>query len=639
AVFAHLYFRAILGDAQSQFELGQMFQYGLGVDQSDSSAMAFYQNAAEQQHLGAEYNLGILNLQHPQDAGSYQAALNWLTDSAFKGNRKAQYVLARILEQGKKGADGTEYIKPDHEQALSMLYLAAANNYGPAQFDLAENLASNYDTGLNQEVKKHRIALIRQLYQGAVGNGVVQALLPLAFYNAMDEDKQRQVKAFTVANEQASQGDNNAALLLGLLYDRGIGVSKDPEKALYWYQHSGESPVSEFILGTYTAEGKGVAVDKEKGMQQLRRASDVKFSYADLNLAVLEQEAGKEFLPSLISAYTLGNSHAGILLADYYLSENTDAEKMQQAKQIYKGLAEKGDQYAQLKLGFMLDKGLGAAPDVAAAQGWYRASAEQGNTLAQYLLGQWYQVGETGQPDYASAKEWYQKAATQLSQANVALGFIYETVDENYAQALKVYNQAAEIGYPQGVYNMALMYLYGKGVPVDYPKAKVLLTDASNKGVSEALTQLGSMSFYGLGQPRNDQDALSWYKKAADLGNTNALYELGVLSETGVAAKLNLQEALKYYQAASDKGNVKAMLALARMYQYGLGVDKDLKRSAEMYQKLADRQNAFAQYQLGTFYLDGSAGEHSPDKGKQLLHQASDNGSLEAHKALEKIGA
>ncbi|MFA6302068.1 MAG: SEL1-like repeat protein [Legionella sp.] len=637
AVFNQLYFRAILGDAQSQFEIGQMFQYGLGVAQNDAAAIAFYQNAAQQQHLGAEYNLGIINLMHPQDANSYQSALNWLTDSAFKGNRKAQYVLARVLEQGKKGADGTEYIKPNHEQAVSMLYLAASNNYGPAQFDLAENLAKHNDSSLSVDVKKHRIALIRQLYQGAANNRVAQAILPLAFYNAMDQDKQKQAEAFIVAEGLAQAGDDKVALLLGLLYDRGIGVQANAEKAMYWYQHAGQNPVSDFILGTYTAEGKGVPTDKAKGTELLARSAQAKFSYGDFNLAVLKQQAGTEFLPFLISSYDLGNNHAGIVLADYYLSENNETDKINHAKQIFTGLAEKGDQYAQLKLGYMLDKGLGSNADPVAAERWYLASAEQGNPLAQYLLGQYYQVGTAGAPDYVLSKEWYQKAANQLSTASVALGFIYETVEDNYALALKAYEQAAAQGDTNGIYDLALMYLYGKGTAVDYPKAKTLLTEAANKGLSAAMTQLGLMSFKGLGQPRNDKEALAWYQKAAALGNAYASYEIGVFFETGLGTTVDYKEALKQYQVAADRGNQQALLALARMYQYGVGVDKDLKRSADIYQQLADKQNAYAQYQLGTFYLEGTAGERSPDKGKQWLRQASDNGNLQARKALQKL--
>lgn len=455
----------------------------------------------------------------------------------------------------------------------------------------------------------------------------------------MDDNRQKQEQAFKVAEEQAETGNENAALLLGMLYDRGIGITADPAKAMYWYQQAGQNPVSQFILGTYITEGKGVAQDKEKGLDLLRQSANSQFSYADFNLAVLKQQSGEDFLPNLIESYKLGNSHAGIVLADYYLSQSSAPEQMNQAKEIYKGLADKGDQYAQLKLAYMLQKGLGAAPDLAGAQHWYTASAEQGNPEAQYLLGQFYQLGETGEPDYNLAKYWYQKAAKHLSKADVALGFIYETVDDDYAQALKAYENAAAKGDMLGAYNLALMYEYGKGVPVTYSKALSLFKEASEKGAPEAMSQLAGMYFYGLGQPRNEQQALVWYKKAASLGNGNALYALGLLSETGVGVKLDFPDALRYYQDASDKGNEKAMLALARMYHYGLGVEKDHKRSASIYQKLAQKQNAYAQYQLGTYYIEGTAGERLPEKGRELLQQASENGSLQARRVLQRLDA
>jgi enhanced entry protein EnhC len=639
SLFNQLYFRAILGDADSQFEIGQMFQYGIGVQQNDAAAMVFYQNAAEQQNLAAGYCLGILYLQRAQDKNAYQNALNWLTDTAFKGNRKSQYVLSRLLEQGKAGSDGSVYIASNHEQAMSMLYLAASNNYGPAQYELAEYLTREQENGLSIETKKHKIALIRKLYEGAAQNGVAQALLPLAYYNAMDQDKVRQAQAFHVAELQANLGDDQAALLLGLLYDRGIGVAADPSKAMYWYQQSGQNPISQFILGTYTTEGKNVAANIDRGLELLKKSAEGKFSYAHFNLAVLEQQSNQEFLTNLITAYQLGNSHAGIVLADYYLAASDSVENINQAKEIYLGLAAKGDQYAQLKLGFMMEKGLGAEPNYISAERWYMAAADQGNADAQYMLGQLYQVGALGEPDYALAKQWYQKAAEHITMASVGLGFLYETVDDNYAEALKYYQQASNKGDVLGEYNLALMYEYGKGVAVDYPQAKALFTAAANKGVVEAMNQLAGMYFNGLGQSRNPQEALSWYKKAAELGSGNALYELGLLSETGVATKLDFPNALKYYKAASEAGNDKALLAMARMYHYGLGVDKDHKISASIYQKLVDKQNAYAQYQLGVYYLEGTAGERMPEKARKLLKQASENGSTQARKILQKLEA
>ncbi len=641
-VFNQMYFRAILGDPQSQFEIGQMFQYGIGVAQNDQAAIVFYQNAAEQQHLGAEYNLGILYLAHAKEDADYQIALNWLTDAAFKGNENAQYVLARILDQGKTNGEGKELIKANHDQAISMLYLSAANGFGLAQYQLADYLAHEGTQGLSVAMKEHKLALIRQLYTKAANNNVAQAYLPLAFYNAMDNNLRKQQKAFSIAEEQANNGDEKAALLLGMLYDRGIGITQDPGKAIYWYQQAGKNPVSQFILGTYTLEGKNIALNKDKGMGLLHESAAGQFSYSDFNLAVLAYKDNKSFLPDLIKSYELGNNHAGIVLADYYLAEstqNSDSSKLQQAKQIYAGLAEKGDSDAQLKLAYMLDKGLGSMPDPVSAQRWYTASAEQGNALGQYLLGQFYQVGQINEPDYNLAKDWFKKASAQLAKASVALGFLYETVDDDYEQALQAYQKAANQGDVYGTYDLALMYEYGKGIPVDYQQAKALFTAASNKGFSEAMNQLATLYFYGLGQERNNQMALMWYKKAASLGNGNALYTLGLLSETGVATKLDFQDALKYYQKASNQGNEKAMLALARMYHYGLGVNRDQKRSAELYQKLVDRQNAYAQYQLGTYYLEGTAGERIPDKGKQLLEQASQNGNKQATQILQRLEA
>ncbi len=95
----------------------------------------------------------------------------------------------------------------------------------------------------------------------------------------------------------ANAGDEHAALLLGMLYDRGIGIAADPAKAIYWYQHAGDSPISQFILGTYTSEGAHIAQNKDNGLAQLLHASAGHFPYADFNLAILKQQAGKEFLP------------------------------------------------------------------------------------------------------------------------------------------------------------------------------------------------------------------------------------------------------------------------------------------------------------------------------------------------------
>lgn len=636
ALFKHLQARAVLGDTTAQFTLAQMYQDGVGTNKNMEEAIRMYELASAQQDLRAEYNLGLIYLDGQGVPADHEKAITLLRDAAFKGNDYAQYALARIDELGYRNTAGELVIQPDADQAMSMYELAAANDYGLAQYRLAEMLVREKKPGLSVAAKQNRNHTLKQLYEGAFAAGVNQAALPLAFFNAMDNDSNKQAQAFAAATKEAKTGNAGAALLLGLLYDRGIGVAADSSEALHWYQEAQSNPVTAFILGTYYNQGSGLGKDTDKGKALLQQAADAGFSYANLNLAILKQQAGEDFLPELDKALALGNSTAGILLADYYLSLANDANHMKQAREIYQNLAEKGDKDGQLKLGFMLEQGLGGAVDLTNAEKWYNLAGEQGQPVAQYLVGNLYQLGHVGtEPDYALAKKWYSSAQSNYAPAAVALGFINDTVEDDYDQALASYQLAADQKDAIGQLNLGLIYEKGKGRPVDFVKARELYQAAAEQGVSQAMVQLAGLYFNGSGGSRDEAEALSWYKKAAALGERDALYQLGLLSETGVAITLDFSEAIHYYQQAAEKGNAKGMLALARIYQYGLGVDKNNVLAEKYYKQLAELGNAYAQYQLATFYYEGIDGKRMPQEGKQLLQQAKENGSPQARRVLQ----
>ncbi|ASQ46692.1 tetratricopeptide repeat protein [Legionella clemsonensis] len=637
AVLSEMYGKAILGESAAQFELGQLYHYGVIVAKNIPQAITYYKLAAQQQDVRAEYNLGIIYLGGLTDPVDYQQGINWLMDAAFKGNVNAQYLLAHIYEKGFKDADGHIVVQPNPQQATSMYYLASSNHYGPAQYRLAEYLVKQKQGGLSVAAKNNRTKLIKRLYEGAVKEGVAEANLPLAFYYAMDEDSKKQRRALEIAKKEAKAGNRYAALLLGIMFERGVAVPTNDVESLYWYQQAGSNPVNDFILGTYYTLGKGVTRDEQKGKALLQQSANAGFSYANLNLAVLQHDTGENFLPELDKARQLGNSTAGLLLADYYLAQAADPEKLQQARDIYQYFADKGDKDAQLKLAFLYEKGLGGKPDLTLATQWYTASAEQGQPVSQYLLGRMYQLGKIGkEPDYAQAKKWYAASQSNYPRSSVALGFIYDTVDDQYHQALQNYELAAQKNDKVGQYNLALLYEDGKGMPVDYTKARALFAKAAELGYKNAMTQLAQLYFNGLGGPKDEQQALHWYKKAAALGESDALYQLGLLSETGVATKLDFANAVNYYQESANKGNAKAKLALARMYQYGLGVMKESQKAVELYTELAANNNAYAQYQLALLYLDN---DQNAKEGKKLLEQASANGNQQARKTLQWLDA
>lgn len=640
-VLSDLYNKAILGESAAQFELGQLYHYGIAVAKNIPQAIIYYQLAAMQQHVQAEYNLAILYLEGKTNPIDYYQGINWLTDAAFKGNVYAQYTLARIYEHGFKDPNGNTVIPPNPQQAIAMYYLASSNHYGPAQYNLAEYLVKQPQRGLSVLSKQNRMKLIKRLYEGAVKEGIVEANLPLAFYYAMDKENKKREQAFAVAKREAQRGNKYAALLLGIMYERGLAVPINQAASLYWYHQAGLNPVNSFILGTYYVQGIGVTKDIEKGRSLLQQAAAANFPYAYLNLAVLKHQMKEEFLTDLDTSRQLGNSIAGLLLADYYLAQTNEADKIKQAQEIYHYFAEKGDKEAQLKLGFLYDQGLGGELSGEKAAKWYLSAAEQGQSVAQYLLGRMYQLGKLDgkNPNYAEAKRWFSLSSLNYPRAALALGFIFETVEDDYSKAKENYEIAAQKGNKFGLFNLALIYEEGKNIPVDYPKAQLLYKKAAELNHPQAMTKLADLYFNGLIEgKRNEEEAIFWYKKAASLGDSSALYQLGLLAETGVAMKLDFTQAINYYQAAARLGHEKAKLALARMYQFGLGTAKDSDKAYTLYADLAGENNAYAQYQMALLHLDKAEGGKLQES-KRLLERASANGSLQARNTLQRLDA
>ncbi len=631
--------QASLGNTDAEFNLGQMYEHGWGVQSDPLEAQRNYELAAGQNDLASMYALGILYL---EDKGTfkhdYVLGMDWLNKSAFKGNAYAQFVLAQIYQYGMKNQHGEVVIHTNPGQADGMYFLAAANNNGMAQYRLAEMLVRKKQDDVSITAKESRQALIKSLYESAIANGVKEASLPLAFFNAMDSNKAKQLNAFQVAKREAEQDNPHAALLLGILYDRGIGVASSPSEAMKWYEKSGSNLVSKFILGTYYSLGRNSSQDLTKGESLLQQSAEEDFSYASLNLAVLHKQQEKPFLPQLDKAVALGNAKSGLLLADYYLSLASSDAQMQQARDIYQRFAEKGDKEAQLKLAFMHEKGLGGKVDIQTAFTWYNTSAEQGQPIAQYLLGRLYQIGQlNGTPDYALAKQWYSRSQSSYSPSAVALGFIYDTVDDNYKQAKTSYDIASQLHDSVGQYNLGLIYEEGKGEVVDDEKAKLLYQQAADQGNTHAMVQLAGLYFNGKGVTGDPQLALELYKKAADKGDRDASYQLGLLSEAGVATKIDFGRALIYYEESAKLGSQQGMLAAARMYQFGIGVPKNKKQAAMYYEMLARLGNAFAQFQLAGLYDSKDISEEKSGEAKKWLQEALKNGSPEAVQAMQKL--
>jgi TPR repeat protein len=227
-----------------------------------------------------------------------------------------------------------------------------------------------------------------------------------------------------------------------------------------------------------------------------------------------------------------------------------------------KAKAERGDVYAQNRLGWMYECGNGVAEDSAEAAKWYRKAADQGNSDAQNFLGLMHECGSGVPKNSAEAVRWYRKAAEQGdADAQFSLGLMYEDGDgvpKDSAEAVKWYRKAADQGDACAQVNLGLMYFNGDGVPKDSAEEVKWYRKAADQGNASAQYNLGEMYANGDGVPKDETEALAWYEIAAASGidnivkNRDAL-ELHLGREATLLAQQRSKEILKKIEAAKAR--------------------------------------------------------------------------------------
>jgi TPR repeat protein len=118
------------GNVDAQYNLGVMYDKGLGVIRNANEAIKWYRKAAEKGQPAAQFNLGIL-YQHGEsgDPDSAEAA-RWFQKAADQGIVEAQYSLGVMYHRG-------EGVPQDYQQALRRYRQAGKRGYAAALYNLS----------------------------------------------------------------------------------------------------------------------------------------------------------------------------------------------------------------------------------------------------------------------------------------------------------------------------------------------------------------------------------------------------------------------------------------------------------------------------------------------------------------------
>jgi len=105
-------------------------------------------------------------------------------------------------------------------------------------------------------------------------------------------EKGQYSRAHSIWEPLARQGDDNAQINLGVMYDYGKGVIEDPEVAAHWYRRAAEqgNASAQYNLGQLYLSGRGIKQDTKKGVYWLQQAAEHGFAIASYNLGVMYAE-------------------------------------------------------------------------------------------------------------------------------------------------------------------------------------------------------------------------------------------------------------------------------------------------------------------------------------------------------------
>ena len=139
------------------------------------------------------------------------------------------------------------------------------------------------------------------------------------------------------------------------------------------------------------------------------------------------------------------------------------------------------------------------------------------------------------------------------------LGFQYykcEGVVQDHTQAVRLYRLAAQQGFPEAQYNLALTLSRGAGCDMAPVQAVQWMRRAVELGDAEAQTELARWYVEGeCGLPTNYKEAMRLAKLGAPAGDADAMNNIGILFHEGWGVAEDPDEAYKWWRQAAALGN------------------------------------------------------------------------------------
>jgi TPR repeat protein len=117
------------GNAEAQYRIGRMYEFGQGYPQDKAQGIAWVRKAAAQNHADAQQELGVIYATGDGVKQDDVQAVAWFRKAATQGEPTAQYNLGLLYAKG-------QGVEKDFAQAIAWWRKSAAQGNADAQFKL-----------------------------------------------------------------------------------------------------------------------------------------------------------------------------------------------------------------------------------------------------------------------------------------------------------------------------------------------------------------------------------------------------------------------------------------------------------------------------------------------------------------------
>ena len=214
------------GNSRSQYTLGLSYLNGYGVKKDLSEAMRWFNAAANRGNRQAQFMVARCYLKE-EPIKDYSRAFKWFCISAIQGESNAQRMLGSMYYYG-------HFVAKNIKESVKWIGLAANQGNARAKFALAVFYYTGQ--GVQQNYSKAFELFSESSDQGI---DVSQKYLAKCYYHGHGV-RRDYTEAFKLFSKFANQGHADSQFYLGNCYKEGLGVSKDIPLAIHWYKKATE---------------------------------------------------------------------------------------------------------------------------------------------------------------------------------------------------------------------------------------------------------------------------------------------------------------------------------------------------------------------------------------------------------------